>query len=632
MPSFVVSLGLIPVQEWIAEARRSRDLRAGSVILSHLMARVLWRLTSERGCEVDIRVPQEREEGEHRSLSEDLAAALAHDYGIPNRASGFLTAPDSARIAEIFRGLGTEVVDRWQNIKTTHLERSKLGDDLHRALGADLPGYLEATVGGSDCPFSLVWVALPWSGEVQDRPRALEEVDRAYADVKRTRPVRGWVHGKPVGKCNQCGRREAVGPQESFFDWRRFHEELAQNPAVARGTLLRPGERLCAVCLAKRSVGYRNPTGERRKRFPSTGDVAIAPWSRAISRAGLGSWLDGIAATTLGREDLGRAVLESEEALWREHGASGNERLEELLAARRNLARAIDQHNRERPHETPLALTSPRYLAVLCFDGDDMGRHLQRDPEGAPRAMNDFGTRAGEALAQLGEGQAGVFYLGGDEGLAMVPVTVALELAITLRRAFDRAWEAAAEQPTLSMGIALFEYSRPMGGAIRLARSALEAAKARRDGGRKNALAIAVQTASGSRWRHIEPWGAGWERAQHAVDLVRSGRLAAGWPYDVERFLRSLEPDAWEEPGFAEAALDEVRRLFFRRLDTRGIPRKQRRTFSEARWNELEPAGWLGGRRRHLDSDWFHLVGFLARQTGPPVAPGDGETDQKAVA
>lgn len=44
MATYVFSLGLIPVQEWIAEARRSRDLRAGSVFLCHVMARLLTDL------------------------------------------------------------------------------------------------------------------------------------------------------------------------------------------------------------------------------------------------------------------------------------------------------------------------------------------------------------------------------------------------------------------------------------------------------------------------------------------------------------------------------------------------------------------------------------------------------------
>jgi hypothetical protein len=35
MTTYVFSLGLLPVQEWIEKARRSRDLRAGSVLLCH---------------------------------------------------------------------------------------------------------------------------------------------------------------------------------------------------------------------------------------------------------------------------------------------------------------------------------------------------------------------------------------------------------------------------------------------------------------------------------------------------------------------------------------------------------------------------------------------------------------------
>ena len=47
MADYVFSLGLIPVQDWIAQARRSRDLRAGSVFLWHTLAKLLARLEGE---------------------------------------------------------------------------------------------------------------------------------------------------------------------------------------------------------------------------------------------------------------------------------------------------------------------------------------------------------------------------------------------------------------------------------------------------------------------------------------------------------------------------------------------------------------------------------------------------------
>ena len=43
-PTLFWSLSLIPVQQWISEARRSRDLLVGSGLLAWTAARVLRRL------------------------------------------------------------------------------------------------------------------------------------------------------------------------------------------------------------------------------------------------------------------------------------------------------------------------------------------------------------------------------------------------------------------------------------------------------------------------------------------------------------------------------------------------------------------------------------------------------------
>lgn len=85
----VWSVGLIPVQEWIGEARRSRDLRIGSALLSWLMARALQTLTKS-GAQVFVPA----------AGVDDLAAKqpveLLHvNYSIPNRASGRLGGPES---------------------------------------------------------------------------------------------------------------------------------------------------------------------------------------------------------------------------------------------------------------------------------------------------------------------------------------------------------------------------------------------------------------------------------------------------------------------------------------------------------------------------------------------------------
>ena len=98
MERLVFSIGLIPVQEWIAQARRSRDLRAGSVFLWHTLARVLARLEEDFAAEIWLpRPPRGRTFRELASLP--FSQALAEPYGIPNRASGVcpgLESPEQA--------------------------------------------------------------------------------------------------------------------------------------------------------------------------------------------------------------------------------------------------------------------------------------------------------------------------------------------------------------------------------------------------------------------------------------------------------------------------------------------------------------------------------------------------------
>ena len=157
-----------------------------------------------------------------------------------------------------------------------------------------------------DCPLTLVWVAAPCAWDLdtpEGRRKALEIIDPLYSEVKRTRPVRPWRHGAPIGKCNQCGRREAIGPADRFDDWRNWSRQLDSQPWVEEGFRIDAGERLCYVCLTKRLASYSGS----RERFPSTGEIAVQLWLER-TRPVLGSLLEQLESTSLGKVDLGRAL------------------------------------------------------------------------------------------------------------------------------------------------------------------------------------------------------------------------------------------------------------------------------------------------------------------------------------
>lgn len=617
MEKYVYTLGLIPVQEWIAQARRSRDLRAGSVFLWHTLARLLARVEQKPG-EVWLPVPPGESFAELAALS--FSQAFEEPYGIPHRASGFLMVSGAEEVRQLFLELQGQLLADWQAFRAADLSRrSKDSAAFWREVEPWWRQYQEKTAQGEDCPVHLIWVARPAPFPVEARGPNLAAIDRLYSDVKRSRPLRPGPPGSAAGKCNQCGQREAVGPGDTFENWRKFYRGLERDPWIQEGFLLDLGERLCFVCLAKRVAGYDE---ENRRKFPSTGEIAAASWLERLRKEGgeLRCLADKLEHSQLGRQDFGRALYASKVELDR-IGLEENQRTE-ILGLRAQIGKALEQRRRQKrkPGETspPKPEPSP-YLALLTFDGDDMGRTIQENPGLAP-TLAQFAREAGELL-EAHQGRA--FYLAGDEGLLMVPAENALGLAFALRDAFRRIVAADADLPSLSAGIAWFEHSRPMRGAIQAARAALQEAKELRttgDSPAKDGLGVTVQTASGSRWGFAAHWkGGDWQRVRSAVRLIQEGKLSPSWAYDAERFLETIPDGDWNDAGVVAAAREEVRRLFLRRLHLSSPKTDEERLAAErAEWVALPGRTWwqreADGRFAKAKPEQFHLIGFLARQ------------------
>jgi hypothetical protein len=613
MTEYVFSLGLIPVQDWIAQSRRSRDLRAGSVLLWHAMVKLLARLEREgqtRGT-VEIWTPEPPPAGFSALAKLSFREALSTPYGLPNRASGWCTASDDEAVQEWFGALERELTATWLAFRVEAIAQlPRMGPGAEEAWGSLKPhwqAYERSTPQGEDLPLSLIWSARPAPFPRERRKENLAAAFALFADVKRSRPAPRGTPGAAVGKCTQCGQREAVGPTRSFESWRDWYARWAETLWVQRGYRLDAGERLCFVCLAKRLKGY-----EARRDFPSTGEIAARGWlERLEARPDLRDLLTQLRRTDLGDEDLGQALYGAPASL-----------PEEVRALRTAIRKRIEDHNRE--VAIPIPTAPPGYLALLAFDGDDMGRQMTANPHLAPKAMARFAVAAADVLADHG---AESFYLAGDEGLAMVPADKALPLALALRQSFRTAFEGLAaeeggSQPTLSAGIAFFEHGRPMRGAILGARRALEAAKAKEG---KDALGAEVETASGSRWDFTASWGEDWERVRAATERIASGGLSPGWAYDAERFLETLPTSAWAAE-LVSAARAELRRLFLRRVRVEGSAEERRAAKLEA-WDALRGDSWwpvdAHGVTAPVNPQQLHLIGFLARQ----VSPGEGGTD-----
>lgn len=217
-PRLFWSFGLTPVQSWIAEARRSRDLLAGSRMLAWVMADLLAALR-----EAEARVLLPRLEGLQLSpLQESLERALAETSAtLPNRASGWLVPP-AGGARQLFAELEERLAARWSALVREVAESA-------RRSAHELWNAIAEEVGEPACPFRLSWAAVEVDGGDAE---GLAAVDRLFAAVKRSRLPRPH-DGRSVRKCGQCGRREAMGGEEPA-GWHRFQARLAALDEVRR--------------------------------------------------------------------------------------------------------------------------------------------------------------------------------------------------------------------------------------------------------------------------------------------------------------------------------------------------------------------------------------------------------------
>ena len=294
------------------------------------------------------------------------------------------------------------------------------------------------------------------------------------------------------------------------------------------------------------------------------------------------------------------------ERLKREFGAlfqPDGEALETAGKARAALntaiAEAVKQHNanvtdaarRFRP------LRPTRYYAIIALDGDEMGLWISgRKPESRPLgpalhlgftdALSGFALHDARRIVE--EEHAGkLVYAGGDDVLALVPVSDVMDTLDALYRAF-RGVEKGVTDPlpdgfvdrngvaeirmgagTLSAGAVIVHEAVPLTYAMEQARAAEQDAKKRYG---RDAFAVRLLKRSGApveigaRWR-VENRNVP-HAVQRAADLIRDDYLSSKLPYAMENSRLEYVEAAW---GASETALRAARGAEFGRLARRHL-------------------------------------------------------------
>jgi CRISPR-associated protein Cmr2 len=489
MPKYLMTIALGPVQEFIAAARRTADLTAGSELLVGLAMHLADYLQRQHDAELIFPASTQTDapnkllftvQGEPHKIAAD-AKEQAHTY-LRNQWEACLKQLDTVQEC-----IDTELAN-WQ-----------------------LKNFLE---------FYAAWV--PLNG---DYAAARQRLERLLAGRKALRDFKQAPAYPKHPKSPLDPSMDSVFKTEAHGDGFSAPIDAQQHPKLR----LKPRETLDAISLIKRILGGRG--------VPSTREMGFRAIGRALSEEALGAyralqdW-----QRELGIDDLSDLYYQEQFERWlHEQRQEGHEITpEEEAEIRRNASLLQGALSKAR-----IPLEAASYYAILVADGDRMGAAIDAlQSEDAhrqfSRQVDQFAQNA-ERIVRDHDGH--LVYCGGDDVLALLPANRALACARKLREAFVSCMQPvmpAGQAPSLSAGIAIVHVMENLQVALGWARETEKHAKEIR-----NAVAVARYPRSGgmnrarTRWDDFDEWDY-WIRA------FRAG-LADTLPYELRALARDYQ-------------------------------------------------------------------------------------------
>jgi len=552
----VMSIG--PVQEFIATARRCRDLWFGSWLLSELSKAAARSLYVQEG---DGALIFPAFGNEAVDLTADSASNVAN------------------KVVALIKNSPKEVAEAAYEAMQKRLQA--LSQSAFSALRNNPLFYQEIADRQLADVLEYYWAAVPLEG---DYNKARSRAEDLLAGRKNTRDFNAVQWGDYVPKSSLDGQRESVIDERAYDEAR----ERKAEPTGQAGTLrsrfgVNGAERLCGVGLLKR-LG-RGPSGTRAENFFSTSHTASLPLlerMRQLERSGDSRSQRVHETVQEYRRFLQEATRETGaelgyiprqgHPLWeRWDGGSlleerlteyvGEDRLEEAKKHLRRVYQALEMGG----------VRPAPYYGILLADGDRMGKAIDackssQEHRALSRSLEGFAQQTRTIVEERHDGD--LVYAGGDDVLAFVPLHHLLSCARALAQSFrDRMSsfgfiddKGELSTPTLSVGIAIVHHVEPLSEGLALVRRAEKAAKKTR-----NALAIALSKRSGSEQTVAGYWGSIDNRLEQQLALYRHGRIPEGTGYHLRELALTMEPAPAHNSRYADMLRHEVSRILGRR-------------------------------------------------------------------
>lgn len=450
----LISVG--PVQEFIASARKLRDMWFGSYFLSEV-SKVVAKSLSDSGCTLIF--PSVQNISDLNPNSELIVAnkilAKCRAENSPNE----IIAKARKAWRESIELYASETLESLQK----DFKSLSINTEMYQKQVADLGEFFG--------------VYTEIGNNYKEARSRVEKLLGGRKSLREFNPPT-W-EGSGIAKNSLDGFRESVIPSDTYI----------------KGFLKR-NEKLDAIGCIKRFHPLR-----KKSHFDSLADIAVKPWFSAMSNNSI---------FTIEKENFERALGLKSQNISAELYFANQKTLQEEAET--------EEHGRlafnvlKKMYTKEFVGEPQKYACVLLGDGDKVGAAIDEitSEEGHKifsRHLSQFAIEA-KKIVEANEGS--LVYAGGDDILAYAPIHTALTCADQLRLAFHKIMEAtkkemhfAADLPTLSIGMVIVHHQEPLTNVFALVRNAESIAKEK---GGRNALAIIQDKRSGSPISIVGKW------------------------------------------------------------------------------------------------------------------------------
>lgn len=600
-----VSIG--PVQEFIAEARKIRDLWSGSYILSLMTFQAMLPIIKKYNDKAII-YPHISGSPIYRLFKgETVEESELQFAAIPNH---FLAIVDNEEIADLMEEACNAVNSYWSGLS------DKTRDLIAQLVNSKFKGWDNLWDSQVNDHFQIYWVAEPVA--IQDiesnyieKHKSVQELMKAR---KLTRTFIQWTGDKSF-KCYQCGHREIIG-SKGFWQYLSTGENV-KRPRFS----IKENEKLCAVCLIKRlSKEDDILKGLPKLLFESTSDISSRPFKvfltfkeneqEVINFSNKIKTLCGIlkiqppaSIKEIHSDWLYKKCLHPK-PLQKEFPFVNINNLQSVSVSAIELLECMMREFNVRPS---------KYFAILMLDGDKIGEKISdldiaRQKE-LSQKLGELGYKILPDIVQKAYGY--IVYSGGDDLLALMPLEKSISTAFNLKEAFGN---QLGDEFTCSISLVISSHQDSLRRSLEEARKAMQKAK---DDFKRNSLVITLMLSSGT----IITGGSNWRLKDQPVNFsefltklvymmtLKSGALGNQFIYNIVKTL----PAFYDHKGKLSTDMlgAEIRRLLERHIPQNTELRDINGELSQEVYNTLQYILLLGNTSKQNVNSCNNLAAAL---------------------